>query len=44
MGNGLRQLAQLPWFARNVTVKVLFAARLRPLARLLGHRSETVPY
>jgi predicted O-methyltransferase YrrM len=44
MGNGLRQLAQLPWFARNVAVKVLFAARLRPLARLLGHRSETVPY
>ena len=34
--NGLRQLAQLPWFARNVAVKVLLTLRLRRLARALG--------
>lgn len=32
-----RVLAQLPWFARNLAVKVLIVARLRPAARLLGH-------
>lgn len=31
-----RQLAQLPWFARNVLFKVLVTARLRPLAHRLG--------
>ena len=35
-GNALRQLAQLPWFARNVAVKVLLTLRLRRAARLLG--------
>ncbi|HMC41722.1 MAG TPA: class I SAM-dependent methyltransferase, partial [Acidimicrobiales bacterium] len=44
VGNALRQLAQLPWFARNVAIKLLFVTRLRPLARVLGHRSDTVPY
>jgi len=44
VANSLRQLAQVPWFARNVAVKVLLAARLRPLTRVLGHQSETVPY
>jgi len=34
--NALRQLAQLPWFARSVTVKVLLTLRLRRAARLLG--------
>ena len=28
-GNALRQLAQLPWFARNVLLKVLVSLRLR---------------
>jgi predicted O-methyltransferase YrrM len=42
--NALRQLAELPWFARNVLVKVALVARLRPLARLLGHRSGDWPY
>ena len=28
-GNAARQLAQLPWFARNVVLKVLILARLR---------------
>ena len=39
-----RQLAELPWFARNVLVKVALVTRLRPLARLLGHRSSDWPY
>jgi hypothetical protein len=40
----LRQLAQLPWFARNVLVKVAIVTRLRPLARLLGSRDGAWPY
>jgi hypothetical protein len=36
MRNAGRQLAQLPWFARNVAVKVLLTLRLRRAARLLG--------
>jgi Methyltransferase domain len=42
--NALRQLAELPWFARNVLVKVALVSGLRPLARLLGHRSGDWPY
>jgi predicted O-methyltransferase YrrM len=35
--NALRQLAELPWFARNVAIKVALVARApRPLLRLLG--------
>lgn len=40
----LRQLAQLPWFVRNVVVKALILARLRPLARLLGHGPADGPW
>lgn len=43
-GNALRQAASLPWFVRNVAVKVLLVLRLRPLTRLLGHRSGDWPY
>lgn len=43
-GNSLRQLAELPWFARNLLVKAAIVARLRPLARLLGHREGPWPY
>jgi predicted O-methyltransferase YrrM len=39
-----RQLAELPWFARNLAVKVLLVARLGRLARALGHDGETWPY
>jgi predicted O-methyltransferase YrrM len=39
-----RQLAQLPWFARNLVVKALLVAHLGPLTRLLGHREPTWPY
>jgi predicted O-methyltransferase YrrM len=42
--SALRQLAQLPWFARSVTIKVLLSLRLRPLTRLLGHRTGEWPY
>ncbi len=34
--NAARQLAQLPWFARNLAVKVLLTLRLSRAARALG--------
>jgi hypothetical protein len=42
--NAARQLAELPWFARNVLIKVALVVRARPLLRLLGHRSADWPY
>jgi predicted O-methyltransferase YrrM len=42
--NAARQLAQMPWFLRNVIVKVAIVTRLRPLARLMGHRGDDWPY
>jgi predicted O-methyltransferase YrrM len=42
--NAVRQLAQLPWFARNVVVKAALLTRIYPLARLLGHRGRDWPY
>jgi len=42
--NVLRQLAQLPWFFRNVVIKLLLVAHLGRVARLLGHDGETWPY
>jgi SAM-dependent methyltransferase len=44
VANAGRQAAQLPWFVRNLLVKVLIVARLRPLARLLGHREGPWPF
>jgi hypothetical protein len=44
VASALRQLAQLPWFARNVLLKVAIVARLRPLQRLLGSRDGGWPY
>jgi predicted O-methyltransferase YrrM len=38
------QLAQVPWFARNLAIKALMVARLGSVARLLGHDGETWPY
>lgn len=40
----LRILAELPWWVRNVFVKVLLRLRLRPVARLFGHDSPYDPY
>jgi hypothetical protein len=34
--SALRQLGQLPWFARNVLIKTLVLAGLRPLAHRIG--------
>lgn len=42
--NAARQLAELPWFFRNVVVKVLLVVRLGPLTRVLGHRTNDWPY
>lgn len=42
--NTLAQLAQLPWFVRNVVIKVLIVARLGALTRHLGHDPRTWPY
>jgi len=42
--NAARQLAQLPWFARNVLVKLALVARLRPVARALGHKEGPWPF
>jgi hypothetical protein len=40
----LRIVAQLPWWVRNLVVKVLLRLRLRPVARLLGHTGRYDPY
>lgn len=42
--SALRQLAQLPWFARNVAIKVLVVAGRERWARYLGHHQQTWPY
>lgn len=42
--NAGRQLAQLPWFLRNLAVKAALVVHLRPLARLLGHHDGPWPY
>jgi predicted O-methyltransferase YrrM len=41
--SALRQMGQLPWFARNVLIKVLMLLHLHPLTRVLGHRSNHTP-
>ncbi|MEO7556449.1 MAG: class I SAM-dependent methyltransferase [Acidimicrobiales bacterium] len=44
LGNLARQLAQLPWFARNVIIKALIASKLGRATRYLGHHEPTWPY
>jgi predicted O-methyltransferase YrrM len=44
VANAARQLAELPWFARNLLVKLALVLRARPVARALGHRSGPWPY
>ena len=39
-----RQLAALPWFARNLVVKAALAARQPWLARAVGHRTGAWPF
>ncbi len=42
--NAGRQIAQLPWFARNVVVKILLVAKLGRLTKFLGHHTNDWPY
>jgi predicted O-methyltransferase YrrM len=42
--NAARQLAQLPWFGRNLVIKALIVARLGRLTRAFGHDPSTWPY
>ena len=44
VANAGRQLAELPWFVRNVVIKVLIVAKLGRLTTYLGHRQATWPY
>jgi hypothetical protein len=45
MRNAARQLAELPWFARNVLIKVAIVLRApTAVLRLLGHSSHDWPY
>jgi hypothetical protein len=44
LGDRVRILAELPWWIRNVFIKVLLRFRLRPVARLFGHDSPYDPY
>jgi predicted O-methyltransferase YrrM len=44
VANALRQAVEVPWFLRNVVIKVLIVAKLTPLTRLLGHRGGHWPY
>jgi predicted O-methyltransferase YrrM len=42
--NLMRLEVQLPWFLRNVIVKVLLTAKLYPLTRIFGHHTRDWPY
>jgi predicted O-methyltransferase YrrM len=44
VSNAGRQLAQLPYFLRNVAIKVLILLRLGSLTRLLGQPTPEWPY
>lgn len=39
-----RIVRQLPWWLRNVAIKILLRLRLYPLARLAGHHDTADPY
>lgn len=39
-----RVLAEMPWFLRNVGIKILLRLRLRSVARRVGHDSPYDPY
>ena len=43
-GNALRQLAQLPWFAKNVAMKVLLTIGVGRLYRRLGRDAPAWPF
>lgn len=40
----VRLLRELPWWLRNLVIKVLLRLRLRPVVRALGHHDSADPY
>jgi predicted O-methyltransferase YrrM len=42
--NAARQALSLPWFVRNVVVKVALAGKMPAVARALGHHDRVYPY
>jgi predicted O-methyltransferase YrrM len=44
LANAGRQAAELPWFARNLAIKLALTLGRRRLARMLGHREGPWPY
>jgi hypothetical protein len=44
LGNAARQALELPWFVRNVIIKVMILSGFGRLTRYLGHRQGTWPY
>lgn len=40
----LRALREVPWWLRNLVLKVLLRLRLRPVVRALGHHDAADPY
>lgn len=42
--NCARQVRELPWFVRNVLIKVLISTRLGRFTKVLGHPSQDWPY
>lgn len=44
LSDRLRIVREMPWWLRNVGIKVLLRLRLRPVARLVGHDSPYDPY
>jgi predicted O-methyltransferase YrrM len=40
----LRLLAEMPWWIRNLGIKVLLRLKLFPIARLVGHHDTADPY
>ncbi|WP_137292171.1 class I SAM-dependent methyltransferase [Nocardioides dongxiaopingii] len=44
LADRLRIVREMPWWIRNVGIKVLLRLRLRPVARLVGHDSPYDPY
>ncbi len=44
ISNALRQFAQLPWFAKNLTLKVLLSLHLGPVIKRVTGRQPAWPY
>ena len=44
IANAVHQALELPWFARNLLIKVLITVKLGQLTRLLGHDPSVWPY